>query len=77
MKKYDKMISKQVSKYVSEVDNLEDRAIIYLSVEKRAYQKSLKMFQHDSSFISLLQSEYQEKLLETWSKRVPAKALTR
>ena len=47
-KRYDKMISTQVTKYVFESEVMEDRAIIYLSVEKGVYKRSIKEFQHDS-----------------------------
>ena len=76
-KKYDKMISTQVTKYVYETEVIEERAIIYLSVEKGVYKNSKKIFKHDSSFIALCQQEYEEALLETWTKRLPNKTLTK
>lgn len=71
------MISTQVTKYVYETEVIEERAIIYLSIEKAVYRKTKKVFIHDSSFIALCQQEYQDALLETWTKRLPNKSLTK
>lgn len=40
MTQYDKMISTQVTKYVREVDQIEEKALVFLAVEEKVFQKS-------------------------------------
>ena len=40
MTEYDKMISTQVTKYVREVDTIEEKALVFLAVEEKVFTKS-------------------------------------
>ena len=43
-KRYDKMISTQVTKYVREVDMMTDKALMYLELEKLVFKQSMSVF---------------------------------
>lgn len=77
MKEYDKMISTQVAKFVREIDSIEEKALVFLQLEERVYHKTLEVYQKNSEAIKLAQEAYELELLETWTKALPAKSLTK
>ena len=77
MKEYDKMISSQVTKYVREVDIIEEKALVYLQIEESVYDRSENLYDTSSEAIAMIQTEYERELCETWSKALPNKQLTR
>jgi len=77
MKEYDKMISTQVAKFVREIDSIEEKALVFLQLEERVYHKTLEVYQKNSEAIKLAQEAYELELLETWTKALPAKILTK
>ena len=44
MKEYDKMISTQVTKFVREQDNMEEKALVFLQIEERIFTNSQKAY---------------------------------
>ena len=45
MKEYDKMISTQVSKFMREADSIEEKALVFLQLEERIFQKSQEVYE--------------------------------
>lgn len=66
-----------MAKFVREIDNIEEKALVFLQLEERIYQKSQEVYQKDGEAMRLAQEAYELELLETWTKDLPVKSLTR
>jgi len=77
LKDYDKIISTQVTKYVREIDNIEERGLVFLQVPESVYDRSEEFYLKDSVAVSSIQQEYAKELLELSTKSLPTQALTR
>lgn len=66
-----------MAKFVREIDNIEEKALVFLQLEERIYQKSQEIYQKDGEAMRLAQEAYELELLETWTKDLPVKSLTR
>ena len=77
MREYDKSISTQVSKFMREADSIEEKALVFLQLEERIYQKSQEVYQKDAEAIKMAQDAYEIELLDTWKATLPIKSLTK
>lgn len=60
-----------------EIDNIEERGLVFLQTPASIYERSENFYEKDSVAQSMVQQEYAKELLETWTKSLPAKELTR
>ena len=77
MREYDKSISTQVSKFMREADSIEEKALVFLQLEERIYQKSQEVYQKDAEATKMAQNAYEIELLDTWKASLPMKSLTK
>lgn len=60
-----------------EADSIQEKALVFLQLEERIFHHSLEVYQKDAEAIRLSQEAYEVELLETWTKDLPIKTLTR
>ena len=54
MKEYDRLISTQVTKFIKEIDNIEEKALIYLQLEESIIEQSEKIYDKNSEAMKLI-----------------------
>ena len=60
-----------------EVDNIEEKALVFLQLEERIYHKSMEIYQKDGEAMKMAQEAYDAELLETWTKNLPTKSVVK
>jgi len=62
---------------VREGDSIEEKALVFLQIEERIYNKSRDRYQKDAEALRLAQEAYAVEVLETWTKELPSDILTK
>ena len=72
MKEYDKIISSQVTKFVREQNNFEEKALVLQQLEQSILLASKQHYAKDRQAQTMLEQEYETDLFCTWTGQLPS-----